>query len=147
MSDASCNWSFETYPVETCTCPCCGEPYRTVTGTVHDEGGKDLAGYVAYLKTHSGVKLALLEIQLLATNRNGKKLKKNPVWLEFRMREGMVVTSVVTDPENFPGRGKTRQEALRSPFMSLVFEVADFVVRNDPHIGPFLEVDPARSAP
>src|SRR5262245_31750798 len=134
MSDASCNWSIETFPVETCTCPCCGEPFDTVTGIVHDERGKVVSRYVAYLKSHSGVQLALLQIRLLGKTRKGKKLKTNPVCLEFRVQEGEVVTSVLTDPENFPGRVMTRQEALRSPSMSRVFEVADFVVRNDPHI-------------
>src|SRR5262245_31665012 len=111
MSDASCNWSFETFPVETCTCPCCGEPFHTVTGRVQDEGGKVLARYVAYLKTHAGVKLALLQIRLLGKTRKGKKLRKDPVCLEFRVQEGEVATSVLTDPENFPGRVMTRQEA------------------------------------
>jgi hypothetical protein len=141
MSDQSHNWGLETLPIETRTCPCCEEQFQLTTGMVYDDKGKGLAMYIAFLTTHSGVRRVPLHIGLLVKDHKGKKLKEDFACRVLWVREGKVVTSVVTDPEDPLGRLMTRAEALKSPFLSLIFEVDDFILEKDPHIRPFLEGD------
>ena len=139
MSDQNHNWSLGTFPIQTRTCPCCEKQFQLATGMVYDEKGNDVAMYIANLPTHSGVKRVPLHIGLLVKDRKGKRPKKNFVSLVLWIHEGKVVTSVVTDPEDPLGHLMTQEEALKSPFLSLMFEVDDFILDNDPYIRPFLE--------
>ena len=147
MSDMSHDWSFESFPIETRKCACCGEPFQIASGMIYDDAGDDLAIYVANLADHSGDKRVILHIGLLGKDRKRMKRKKNFVTLTLWRYEGKVVTSVVTDPEDPLGRLMTREEALQSPFISLLFEIKDFILENDPYIRPFLDDDSTPEAP
>src|SRR5262249_15683685 len=135
------NWSLETFPIQERTCRCCGEPGPFITGMVYDEEGDDLAMYAAKLMEHGGVRRAGLLIGLLVTDGQEWELEKEFVSLVLWKHEGEVVTSVVTEKDDPLGRVMTQEEALASPFISLVFEIDDFIVANDPHLRPFLEED------
>jgi hypothetical protein len=146
MTEISYNWSLETFPMKTRTCLCCGKPFQLVTGMVYDREGKDLAMYVANLTEHSRDKRVTLHLGLLAKDRKGKELEKNFVSLVLWVHEGKVATSVVTDPHDPLGRLMTREEALNSPFISLFFDIDDFILEKDPYIGPFLKGKPTPDA-
>ena len=47
-------------------------------------------------------------------------------------------TGVVTDPLDPTGRGLTKEEALASPYLSLIFKINDFLLTNDQRLLPFL---------
>jgi hypothetical protein len=135
----SSEWSIETFPIQERMCPCCKEASKFVTGMVYDENDDDLAMYGATLAEHVGDRQVALHLGLFVRDKEGKELKKDFVSLLLWNHEGEIVTSVVTDPHDPIGRVMTREEALASPFKSLIFEIDDFIVKNDPHIGPFLE--------
>jgi len=101
MSDMSHDWSFESFPIETSKCACCGESFQIASGMIYDDAGDDLAIYVANLADHSGEKRVILHIGLLGKDRKRMKRKK----------------------------------------------IDDFILENDPYIGPFLDDDCTPEAP
>jgi hypothetical protein len=81
------------------------------------------------------------EVRLFVAFKNKNRVKPTDllVTLVLRVDRGKVVTSAVTDSANPLGQAMTREQALASPLKPLIFEIADFIVDNDPHVRPFLE--------
>jgi hypothetical protein len=137
MSKLSSNWSFEPFPIQNHTCPCCDERFQLAIGVIHDEHGEDFAMYIANLTPSTKPRTVTLFVRV--KNKKPKKPVEVVVSLLLRMHEGQIGTSVITDTNNPLGQAMTRKRALASPLRSLIFEIADFVVQNDPRIRLFLE--------
>jgi hypothetical protein len=135
------NGSLDTFPIQERTCLCCGKRFSFSTGMAYGEEGDALALYAAKLLEHGGVRRVGLLIGPLVPDQQGRELEKDFVSLVLWKHDGRIVTSVVTEEEDPDGRVMTKEEALASPFLPLVFEIDDFIVVNDPHIAPFLEED------
>jgi hypothetical protein len=137
MSERSDNWSLEEAPLQHHTCRRCDQVFGLAGGVIHDEDGATLAQYEADLSPVEGVRQVLIFMRF--KGKRGRKPADLVVTLALRMGGGRVVTSVVTDMANPLGRAMTRKQALASPFLPLVYEIADFIVENDPHVRPYLE--------
>jgi hypothetical protein len=137
MNKRSDNWSLEVAPLQSRTCPCCDTPFQLASGVIRDAKGADLALYVANLTP--SMKPREVRLFVAFKNKNRVKPRHLLVSLVLRMDRGKVVTSAVTDSANPLGQAMTREQALASPLKPLIFEIADFIVENDPHVRPFLE--------
>ena len=107
-------------------CPCCGKPYKSVSGFIH----KDDNAYSVYFAT---LQTGHEEIWILLTI--------HPTPTDFGMR--------IDEPEasshaNFKhlGIALSRAEALESRLRDQFFEVADFIVENDPAVNSYLRGKP-----
>jgi hypothetical protein len=137
MNKLSDNWSFEVAPLQSHTCPCCDVPFQLASGVIRDDKGADLALYVGNLTPSTKPR----EVRLFVVFKNNKRARPTDlvVSLVLRMDQGRIVPSVVTDRANPLGQAMTREQALASPLKPLIFEMVDFIVENDPHVGLFLE--------
>src|SRR5262245_33172721 len=72
-------------------------------------------------------------------DKTRKKGRDRVVSLVRRMHEVKAGSSVITDKYNLLGLTMTAEEVLASPLKDLIFEIADFVDKNDPYVRPFLE--------
>ena len=138
MADQNRNWTLDETSLEDHKCRCCGEPCKMATGMVNGEDGENVAMYVASLLEHDGVRRVSMYIGLFVDAQDISDMKKHAASLVLWEQDGQIMTSVVTDVDNPSGLTMTREEVLASPFKSLIFEINDFVLDDDPHLGPFL---------
>jgi hypothetical protein len=134
----SINWRHAPQPLQNHTCACCGESVQFTTGLIYDEHGEELALYGATLTPTSPCVVDLF-VMFKAKAKKGGKGRDYVVSLTLRTKQGKVVTPVITDRVNPLGRPMTRQQVLASPFKTLIFQIADFIVEKDSHVRPFLE--------
>jgi hypothetical protein len=128
-------------------CPCCGKPYKSVSGFIH----KDDNAYSVYFATlqtgHEEICVGLtLSIgkwwdDNALDERHWILLTIHPTPTDFGMR--------IDEPEasshaNFKhlGIALSRAEALESRLRDQFFEVADFIVENDPAVNSYLRGKP-----
>ena len=124
-------------------CPCCGKPYKSVCGFI----SKNSDAYSMYFATlQSGHEEICVGLTLsigkwwdddALDERHWILLTIRPTPTDFGMR--------VDEPEssshaNFKplGIALTRAQALESPLKEQFFEVADFIVENDPAVNSYL---------
>jgi hypothetical protein len=136
MSALSKIWSNETAPKKTHICQCCNKPTQIAGGIIRDQQKKDVAMYVEYMCPTTKPRKVFLFLHVRRDNH-----RDHIVSLVLQRLGGNIVTTVFTDTHNPLGQSMSREEVLASPLKPFIFEIVDWIVENDPHVGPFLDDD------
>ena len=127
------------------TCSCCGKPLKFIAGMVYDQEDNPLASFLAILQEDApplGEKAdtrgVTLRIGLELKDDEGKSVEGRTFCLILRNMDGAVITSVITETSDSEGQAFSREDALKSPFLPLIYAIDDFIVANEPDIKPSL---------
>ena len=128
-------------------CPCCGRPYKSVCGFIN----KDSDAYCMYFAT---LQTGHEDICVGLTPSIGKWWDDNALdqrhWIFLTIRPTPTDFGMrIDEPQgsshaNFKplGIALTRAQALETPLKNDFFEVADFIVENDPAVNSYLRGRP-----
>jgi hypothetical protein len=125
-------------------CSCCGGRHKSAYGFIYKDGD---AYSLYYATLHTGHQEPSVGLTLSVGNWSDHNALEERQWIflrvwpseeEFKMEVLEPQLSQHYDSQSL-GRALTREVALASPLLQEFFEVADYIIMNDPAVNSYLE--------
>jgi hypothetical protein len=114
-----------------------------MVGVVYNHDEALLARFGAYF-THEAsqsgdqTKTIKLMVDLELEDNTGKQLQPGTFMFWLKNREGQVATALYSGFSDPDSTALTEEEALKSPYLPVIYEIGDFIVACEPKIRQYL---------